>query len=68
MGFLPYRWGFWVIAVAVTTAFAFGMSNRTGNWFILGIGAPLAVIVVVAVAVWSDHDTKSVLKGRTLDE
>ena len=68
MGSLRYGWVYWVMAVAVTTAFAFGMSHRTGNWFIFGIGVPLAVIIAVAVTAWADHETKAALKGKTLDE
>ena len=68
MRFIRQRWGFWVMAVVVTAAFAFGMSQRYENWWILGVGAPLALAVALAVEVWSDHKAKSALKGITSDE
>lgn len=58
---------FRAMAIAVTVAFAFGMSQRYDNWFILGIGVPLALSVAVIVEVWSNHEAKSVQKGDTRD-
>lgn len=67
MNFTVRSLAFRAMAVAVTVAFAFGMSQRYDNWFILGIGAPLAISVAVLVEVWSDHEAKSVRKGGARD-
>ena len=68
MSFMRHRWGMWVIPVAVTTVFVFGISQRYENWWILIVGVPLAVGVAVGVAAWSEREAKSVLKGMTRDE
>ena len=59
---------FRAMAIAVTVVFCLAMSLRYDNWFILGIGAPLAVSVAVIVEVWSEHEAKSALKGMSRDE
>ena len=68
MRFLRERWWFWVMAVAVTTVFAFGMSQRYENWWILGVGTPLAVAIALVVEVWSEHKANSPHKGSARDE
>ena len=68
MNHITNRWGFWVIAVAVTTVFAFVISQRSGNWLILGIGVPLAVAITVLLMVFPRYNDESVNKDGARDE